>query len=260
MEIQESISSVSQGSPQMIGFVELSKKAIAIAIKKFWVCFGVLTLSLIGVSIFLFFSIAGAGLLAVLLALFSMKWLVFIIILLFCSVMVAFFSIWPSLAIIYIAKERDRNVGVLEALKKTFSKILPGFWISLLANLTIMIGLVLLIVPGLIFWVWFSLIMPVLVSENLRGVKALSRSKELVRGKGWKVFTMLLGLLVIALLVNVVTEPLFESDSLVEGFIGWLIMVPLILFFNIFIFLLYENLRKIKEQSYERLEKTEERI
>jgi hypothetical protein len=58
-------------------------------------------------------------------------------------------------------------------------------WTSILAALAIIGGLFLLVIPGIIFAAWFSLAAFVVVDENLSGVAALRRSKQLVKNRFW---------------------------------------------------------------------------
>lgn len=66
---------------------------------------------------------------------------------------------------------------------KTFSRII----ISILVSLAVGFGTILLIIPGIIFSVWFSFSLYVLVLENKKGTEALSASRQLVKGKFWPI-------------------------------------------------------------------------
>src|SRR3954447_25433854 len=68
---------------------------------------------------------------------------------------------------------------------------------GLLAGLGIAVGLVLLIVPGLILLTWWALIAPVVVIERPGVGAAFGRSRELVRGNGWRVFGVIVVLFLI---------------------------------------------------------------
>jgi hypothetical protein len=70
---------------------------------------------------------------------------------------------------------------------------------GILAAIGIMIGLVLLIVPGLVLATWWLLIVPAIVLERRSLFDAFGRSRELVRGYGWTVF----GLIVLTFLILV---------------------------------------------------------
>ena len=62
------------------------------------------------------------------------------------------------------------------------------------------VGLVMLVVPGLVLITAWSVIGPVIALERPRRLQALSRSRELVRGNGWRVFAVIT---VLSLIVGV---------------------------------------------------------
>jgi len=71
---------------------------------------------------------------------------------------------------------------------------------GLLASIGIVIGFILLIVPGLYLLTRWSLIAPALVIEDLSAGESFGRSHHLVRGNAWPVF----GLLVLFVVINIV--------------------------------------------------------
>jgi hypothetical protein len=70
---------------------------------------------------------------------------------------------------------------------------------SILAGIAIVIGLILLIAPGLYLLTIWCLIVPVIVLEGATVGVAFERSRELVRGFGWQVF----GTLVLVFLLEI---------------------------------------------------------
>ncbi len=76
------------------------------------------------------------------------------------------------------------------------------------------IGVVLLIVPGLVFLTFFAITPAVIEIEDRRLVDAFRRSAGLVRGRAWRVFALVVG-------VILVTEALAQGLlALVHGFVG----------------------------------------
>jgi hypothetical protein len=65
-------------------------------------------------------------------------------------------------------------------------------WVTLLGWVLVVLGAVLCILPGVYLWVSFAIAVPVLLTEQLRGRKALGRARDLVRGRWWKVFAVVL--------------------------------------------------------------------
>jgi hypothetical protein len=64
---------------------------------------------------------------------------------------------------------------------------------DILVSVVVVIGLVLLIVPGVVFLAWFAFVAPVIEIED-RGLRdSFRRSRELVRGRLWVVLALVLG-------------------------------------------------------------------
>jgi len=76
-------------------------------------------------------------------------------------------------------------VDIDASYKWGFARFGSVLLISILVGLAVIGGFILLIIPGLIFLVMFSVSIPALVVENLRGTEAMSRSWNLVKGFFW---------------------------------------------------------------------------
>jgi hypothetical protein len=72
-------------------------------------------------------------------------------------------------------------VTAVEALQHGLKRLAPLIGTSILMYLAIFGGLLLLIIPGILFALWFSLSQHVVVIEGISGSSALGRSKKLVR-------------------------------------------------------------------------------
>ena len=105
---------------------------------------------------------------------------------------------------------RDQTIGSLFRSAAPF--IGPLLAVGVLAGIAIAIGLLLLIVPGLILITIWAVVVPVIVVERAGVFEAFGRSRELVRGNGWRVF----GVIVVLFLVAIV------FGGLVRGIIGGL--------------------------------------
>ncbi len=71
-----------------------------------------------------------------------------------------------------------------------------------IAGILIALGMLLLIVPGVIVAIMFSLIIPTIIVEQKGALASLGRSRELVRNRWGKTFLLLLVLGIIILIVN----------------------------------------------------------
>jgi hypothetical protein len=85
---------------------------------------------------------------------------------------------------------RDASAGqLLRAVRPVIGQLII---VGIVAGVGIVVGFVLLIVPGLILITVWSVVAPVVVLERPPGLGALRRSRELVRGSGWQVFLVIL--------------------------------------------------------------------
>jgi hypothetical protein len=128
----------------------------------------------------------------------------------------------------------------------------------LLAGLVIGLGMMLCIVPGLIFATWFAFISQAVVLEGLGGTKAMGRSRDLTRGFGLRVFGYLVLVFVLSagigwvlgfvgqLITTAITSNLVASMLLQQAF-GQVINLFIMPYFSIVMILLYYDLRVRKE-------------
>jgi hypothetical protein len=85
-------------------------------------------------------------------------------------------------------------------------------WVTFLGALLAVLGLFLLIIPGVYLYVAFAVAVPVLLTEGLKGRKALGRSRRLVKGRWWGTFgVVVLG----AILVGIVEGALLGLTAAV---------------------------------------------
>lgn len=110
-----------------------------------------------------------------------------------------------------VADIRDGRADL--TLGETLKRVKPQIWAiagaSILAALGVMVGLVLLIVPGLILLTWWSVILPVIVLERRGVLESFGRSRELVRGRGWSVFWVIVKTVLILIAVGLVVAIAF---------------------------------------------------
>lgn len=74
-------------------------------------------------------------------------------------------------------------------LSRAFSLLIPALWVSLLYSITVIGGLIALIVPGVIFSLWYFFSVTALVVDGTWGTASLRASHALVRGRFWPIAT-----------------------------------------------------------------------
>lgn len=94
--------------------------------------------------------------------------------------------------------------------KKVFAQSRKYFWrnlgAGLLTGIVIFAGMLLLIIPGVIFAVMFLFASHIVIYED-KGVRAsMRRSKELVSGNWWNTFGKFIALMIIFLGISIITQ------------------------------------------------------
>lgn len=94
-----------------------------------------------------------------------------------------------------------RSVSILSSFRAIRGRVWSFAGTMLLAGLLIALGLILCVIPGVVFSIWYTFVTQVFILEGLTYSKSLKRSKELVNGNFARVFlvTLLSNLLVFAI-------------------------------------------------------------
>lgn len=117
------------------------------------------------------------------------------------------------------------DAGLGELFGSVTSVILPLILVGLIVGISVVVGLILLIVPGLIILTIWAVSSPVVVVENPGVFAALGRSRELVRGNGWQVFGVIVAIFAIILVVIIVIGSIGAiGDSFVLFFLIQLLL------------------------------------
>ncbi|MEJ1969404.1 MAG: hypothetical protein WDN03_12340 [Rhizomicrobium sp.] len=101
----------------------------------------------------------------------------------------------------------NQPVVLGRALMIGLREILPLFAIALLEGLGVGLGFVLLIVPGIMLYVMWSVVVPIRIAEHTGIFAAFGRSRELTRGHRWPVFGTLVVFYLGAGIAQTTTRP-----------------------------------------------------
>lgn len=88
----------------------------------------------------------------------------------------------------FVCAVTDESLTTREALENGWQLFGPFLWLFSLTGFIAGGGFLLLIIPGIIFSVWFVFAKFILVAEGERGMNAILKSKEYVRGRWGEVF------------------------------------------------------------------------
>lgn len=151
-----------------------------------------------------------------------------------------FIQSWGYLALIYAIKDRKENIGLQEAYKRSLYKLVSYWWVAFLSTVIVGLGFICLIIPGIIFLVWFGFAPFVLVNEGIGGFTALLQSKSYVSGRFFPIFFRLVAIAIIGLVLVII------GSSVSEGFGGPVVSLLFGPLAASYYFLLYERCKKTK--------------
>ncbi len=122
----------------------------------------------------------------------------------------------------YLGNDPDARASIAYAARRMHSLL----WLSILIVIGVVIGLFLVVVPGIYVLIAWSVAVPALMVEGAKGSKAIGRSFGLVRKNWWRVFAALrVGLIFIALfqfllgLLSGAADPVAEDSVYVWALI-----------------------------------------
>ncbi len=125
-------------------------------------------------------------------------------------------SIYVSIGILLILKNGSMSIG------DAFSESSPYFWrfvgLGVVYGLLLLVLFLLLIIPGIIFMTYWAFAFVFLIVENRKIGESLDASKQLVKGRWWRVFGYYLLMMILFMIVasivsipNIMTAPNFTE-------------------------------------------------
>lgn|GEM_PF-606065 len=189
-------------------------------------------------------------------------WLVFVVSLLLTIIQI-YLALWMTIAIVRsthrIAQKQEVNPTAIA--HDALVQLLPLLKTVVLQGLIILGGLLLFIIPGLVFSFWYAFAQLATILDDKRPVEALVFSKSLVEGRFWPVvwrvvggpillaaiYSLVIGfvLMLIGQLMGIDSAALMAEDSpdwitLIES-VGEVFFIPFILVYTV---LLFHDLKK----------------
>jgi hypothetical protein len=144
---------------------------------------------------------------------------------------------------------RGKSVNLFESLNLTTHKLFPLIGITAVSVIGVIIGSMLLIIPGMMLYAAWFVGVPVCMVERLGSWQCLERSAELTRGHRWAIFGIILLLNVGSSIVSKVIEFSFAAiGGATFAAIGFLIGNAIWeAFFAVAVVVTYYELRVSKE-------------
>jgi len=137
----------------------------------------------------------------------------------------------------------DVEASYRYGLKRLWSVIL----VSILVGLVVAVGFILLVIPGIIFLVFLSVSIPVLIVEGRRGTEAMGRSWNLVKGHFWHAFAVIVVAAVIVGIISGIIGAIGGNNWAVRWIFTAIAQILTVPFASLVSVLLYLDLRARSE-------------
>jgi len=162
------------------------------------------------------------------------------------AVVIAVLGIWAQGATLYALKDSSEGIGIGESYKRAAKSILPLLWVYVLSGFVVFGGVLLALIPGVVFMIWFIFAPFALIVDGERGMRGLLKSKDYVRGYFWDIFFRFILITVanfiIGMIIGIVGS-IFPAFTIVSSIVSAFIIGP---FVAAYLFLLFMQMRSLK--------------
>lgn len=169
------------------------------------------------------------------------------------------FSISLEIGSMLLVSDKGRDMTVKQAYQEGRSRVAGYIWVSFCTGIFVLLWLLLLVIPGLVMMIYYSFSLWVFLVEGLRGMKAIKRSKELVKGHWWAVFGRMAAIMLVYFVINGILSALSGENrpagvSRTGAESAWLLIqnvfamlsAPFLLAYS---YLMYKDLAKLKPST-----------
>lgn len=142
------------------------------------------------------------------------------------------FIVFAILLSILIVKNTKKLLDKqpIESLGEGLRNAKPLLWLlvvgAILYTLIVLGGLILLVIPGIIFMVWYGFYSYEVIFNNQRGMAALRESKKIVQGRWWSVVWRLIGPVLPIVGAEIGIFIVMIILSLIHPVLGIIFMIP----------------------------------
>jgi hypothetical protein len=144
---------------------------------------------------------------------------------------------------------RGRPFGIGESFTRGLSRFFPIIGLTICWGIVVAIGLLLLVIPGLIWLAMFFVAFPACVVERLGPIESMTRSAELTKGVRWRVFAVVLVVFAAAIFVlGAFDVAVLRLGRGLFGTIGNFVWQAVYgAYFSVLTAVLYSDLRRTRE-------------
>ena len=154
---------------------------------------------------------------------------------------------------IFLLVKKNYQGEAVETYEETKKLFWPYIGLSLLTGLLVLLWSLLLIIPGIIFSFIYSFAIYAFFFEDKRGMSAISRSKEIIKGYFWPVvgrflfLCLLVWLLMLIFAVPMETLPENSVAAQAWNFVAQIVSLLISPIVLIYVYNIYTDLVKVKK-------------
>jgi hypothetical protein len=154
---------------------------------------------------------------------------------------------------IFLLVKKNYKDEAAETYKETKKLFWPYIGLSLLTGLLILCWMLLLIIPGIVFAFIYSFAVYAFFFEDKRGMKAIRRSREIIKGYFWEAMGRLMFLMLATwAFMMIISAPLAAMPEASAAYQGWNFFMQVISWLIgpialLFTYNIYSDLLKIKK-------------
>lgn len=158
-------------------------------------------------------------------------------------------SVLSYLALVFAL---TKKTSFSESYRLALRRIWSYGWLTVLSGFVILGGFFMLVIPGIVFSIWFMFAIYVFAIEGDKGMNALLKSREYVRGYWWPVFgrqiVFVLAVLAVALVASFIGLALTGGDKAGSDIIGDLLTLVVAPLIAAYLYVLYGSLKSLKPE------------
>lgn len=151
---------------------------------------------------------------------------------------------------IYSVITSDKRLSFIQLFTDTWKKLYKFWLTSVTANFWVTFGFLVLIIPGIYFFVALSFVNFIFFDENLSGSEAVNKSREYIKGEWWPVAIRLFIIEFGGWALYILNKPLLEikdTTTLVALGLLYIVLVALLIPIRIiYPYLIYKEIKVLK--------------
>jgi hypothetical protein len=168
-------------------------------------------------------------------------------------VFMIYYGIWLQATLVLMVRNRSVNAPAEQLMAEAKPFIGKFFGTSILMGILVFLWSLLLIIPGIIFGVYYTFAEYIVMDKNISGMDAIRLSKRYVEGLWWQVVFSLLGLAAVGILSYLAIQAIGllggeVGGQFVGGILGFLFQLAFMPYSVIYMYLLYERLKSLKPE------------